>query len=70
MVKIEDLQVRTDDEWLSSNQEPLPFCIWETFQINWMRKIPNLYIRPKGGDIYADYIIFLISSNRINTHWR
>ena len=28
MVKIEDILVRTDDEWLSSSQEPLPVCSW------------------------------------------
>ena len=28
MVKLEDILVRTDYEWLSSCQDPLPVCIW------------------------------------------
>ena len=39
MVKIEDVLVRTEDEWLSSGQDPLPVCSWGYLLINWLRKI-------------------------------
>ena len=59
MAKIEYLLVRTDNEWFSYGQEPLPVCIWENFQMHWP-KIPNIYIRPKGRDIGAYIFLYLI----------
>ena len=68
MVKIEDILVWTDDECLSSSQDPMPSHIWKNFQINWLRKFPIIYISPKGRYICIEYFIFLICSNIINSH--
>ena len=51
MVKLEDILVHTDDEWLSSGKDPLPICIPETLQSHWLNKCYNIYIRTKRGDI-------------------
>ena len=61
MVKLEDILVCTDDEWLSSGQAPLPDYILENFQIHWQRKFPNLSLSPQKRYIRADYFIFAIS---------
>ena len=58
MVKLEDILVCTDGEWLSSGHEKLPVCIWEVFWIQWLRKFPNISIRPRGRDIFVDCFIF------------
>ena len=57
-VKLEDLPVRTDYEWLSSGKEPLPACGWESFQIHWMRNFPNIFIIPKGIDILTYFLFY------------
>ena len=58
MVKLENLLVGNDEEWLLCGQEPLPFYIWETFQINCLVYVPNLSIGTEGRYICAYFMIF------------
>ena len=70
MMKLEDLLLCTDDEWLSSGQETLPVCIWKSFQIHWVRKFLVISIIPKGRDICTDCFIssYLSKNNKVTLY--
>ena len=57
LVKLEDIIVCTDYDWLSSGQKPLHVCSWENCLSHWLRKFPHVYIRPKVRDICSDCLV-------------
>ena len=59
-MKLGDVLVRTDDEWLLYGQDILLSCIWKTFQSNWLIKFTNISVEEVVvNNFYAIVILIL-----------
>ena len=48
VAKLDYLILRANSDWLSYYEEPLTSYRRANFQIHWMRKFPNISVRPRG----------------------
>ena len=66
MFKLEDILVRTDDQWLPSGQTPLTVCFLEDFRIHWLRNFTNFYYTKGNRHMCKSHIFLLVQTVLMN----